>query len=64
MLNDDILVGMKEICCFLRVSRRVVNRWMKEYPDMPIVKDGQRMAVAGDLAEWQRRHIKRRTVSR
>ena len=60
MSNDDILVGMKEICCFLKVSRRVVNRWMEESPDIPIAKDGQLMANAVDLAEWQRRHIKRK----
>lgn len=60
MSNDDILVGMKEISEFLRVSRRVVNRWIKESPDIPIVKDGQMMAVVSDLKEWQRLHVRRK----
>jgi hypothetical protein len=60
MSNEDILVGMKEISSFLKLSRRVINRWMLEYPDIPIIKDGQLMANAVDLAEWQRRHVQRK----
>lgn len=62
MGNDDILVGMKEISGFMRVSRRVVSRWIKECPDIPITKDGQFMAHAGDLAEWQRRYVGKKRV--
>lgn len=60
MSNDDILVGMKEISGFMRVSRRVVKRWIEECPDIPITKDGMFMAHAIDLAEWQRRHVSRK----
>ncbi len=60
MSNDDILVGMKEICSFLKVSRRVVSRWMEECADIPIAKDGQLMANAVDLGEWHRQHVKRK----
>lgn len=62
MSNEDILVGMKEIAGFLKVSRQVVYRWMDENQDIPIAKDGQLMANALDLADWQRRHVQRRKM--
>jgi len=58
MSNDDILVGMKAISGFLKVSEKVVRRWMVECPELPIVKDGQLLANARDLSEWQRERIK------
>lgn len=60
MSNNDILVGMKDITQFLKVSRRVVSRWMEENPEIPIIKDGQLMANAVDLAEWHRQHVLRK----
>lgn len=57
MSNENILVGMKEIAGFLKVSRQVVYRWRDENQDIPIAKDGQLMANALDLAEWHRRHV-------
>jgi hypothetical protein len=58
MSNEDILVGMKAIAGFLKVSEKVVRRWMVECPELPIVKDGQLLANARDLSEWQRERIK------
>lgn len=59
MSNDHILVGMKEITEFLKVSRAVVRRWMTDHPDIPIAKDGQLMANAEDLSAWHREHVRR-----
>lgn len=57
MSNDDILMGMKEISGFLKVSRRVVSRWMAEYPDIPIIRDGGLHSNAALLGEWHRKHV-------
>lgn len=60
MSNDDILVGMKEICAYLKVSRRVVNRWMREHPDIPIRRDGGLHSDASLLRDWRRRLVEHR----
>jgi len=60
MSNDNILIGMKNISTFLKVSEKVVRRWINDCPEIPIIKDGQLMASTVDLAEWQRQHILRR----
>lgn len=60
MSNDNILIGMKNISTFLKVSEKVVRRWINDCPEIPIIKDGQLMASTVDLAEWQRQHILRK----
>lgn len=60
MSNDNILIGMKDISTFLKVSEKVVRRWINDCPEIPIIKDGQLMASTVDLAEWQRQHILRK----
>lgn len=60
MSNDDILIGMKNICAYLKVSEKVVRRWINDCPEIPIIKDGQLMASTIDLADWQRQHILRK----
>jgi len=54
MSNDDILVGMKAIAGFLKVSRQVVYRWMDEYPEIPIRKDGMLFSNSSELSDWHR----------
>lgn len=55
--NSDVLVGMKEIAAFLKVSRSVVYRWMAEYPEMPIHRKGKLFADVSELSGWQRQFI-------
>jgi len=59
MSNDNILVGMKAITAFLKVSDKVVRRWMAEHPDMPITKDGQLLSHAVELDTWYRARFTR-----
>jgi hypothetical protein len=57
MKHDEILVGMKEISGYMKVSERVVRRYVERYPDIPIKKDGQWVSHAQELSEWFRRHV-------
>lgn len=58
MTNNEVLVGMKEISGFLRVGPKVVKRWMAEYADMPVVRDGNHLhSNAGLLAAWHRNFV-------
>jgi len=38
MGDDTILMGMKEIAAFLRISAPTVLKWHREYEDFPIRK--------------------------
>jgi hypothetical protein len=51
----DILVGMKSICDFLRVSEATVIKWRREYDDFPVKKNGQLTSSRAALNEWSRR---------
>lgn len=48
----DILVGMKAICDFLRVSEATIIKWRKEYEDFPIKKNGQLTGTRAALQKW------------
>lgn len=50
----DILVGMKSICDFLRVSEATVLKWRREYDDFPVKKNGQLTSSRAALNEWSR----------
>jgi hypothetical protein len=48
----DILVGMKAICEFLRVSDATVIKWRKEYDDFPVKKNGSLTSSRTALNKW------------
>ena len=48
----DILVGMKAICDFLRVSEATVIKWRREYDDFPVKKNGQLTSSRAALNKW------------
>lgn len=56
--NDDVLIGMQEICDFTRVGRRTIKRWVRDYQDVPIRNDGQYWADKEALRDWQRRYAR------
>jgi len=52
VLEADILVGMKAICDYLRVSEATVIKWRAEYDDFPVKKNGQLMSSRSALNTW------------
>jgi hypothetical protein len=50
----DILVGMKAICYFLRREEHVVRKWMSDYDDFPVKKNGQLISSKSALNDWSR----------
>jgi hypothetical protein len=55
--NDAVLIGMKEIAAFLKVSRRKVMEWRHKYTDMPIYTESSGSMLCADkelLSTWQR----------
>lgn len=55
--NDAVLVGMKEIAAYLRVSEHTVRLWRSRYPDMPVFAETPGARVCADketLGRWQR----------
>jgi hypothetical protein len=60
--NDAVLIGMKEIAAFLRVSRRKVVEWRHRYSDMPIYTERTGSLLCADkelLSVWQRKLFSR-----
>lgn len=55
----DILVGMKAICGFLRVSEATVIKWRQQYDDFPVKKNGQLTSSRAALNEWSRQLFSR-----
>jgi transposase len=56
--NEAVLVGMKEVAAFLRVSEFTVRGWMEKYADMPVYQERPGARLCADkeaLATWQRR---------
>jgi hypothetical protein len=61
--NDAVLIGMKEIACYLRVSEKKVVEWRAKYPDMPVFSEGKGARLCADkerLGTWQRQLFCRR----
>ena len=52
--NADILVGMKAICSFLKVSEATITKWRNEYDDFPVKKCGQLISSKTALNTWSR----------
>ena len=48
----DMLRGMKAICDFLRMSEATVLRWMREYENFPVKKNGNYISNRTKLNEW------------
>ncbi|ADW16394.1 putative terminal protein TpgA2 [Desulfobulbus propionicus DSM 2032] len=56
--NEAVLIGMKEVAAFLRVSERTVRGWMEDHSDMPVYQERPGARICADkeaLASWQRR---------
>lgn len=48
----DVLRGMKAICDFLRMSEATVLRWMREYDNFPVKKNGSYISSRAKLNSW------------
>lgn len=59
MTNSEVLVGMKDISGFLRVGPKVVNRWMAQYKDFPVIRDGygRLYSNAVALSAWHQNFV-------
>jgi len=53
----DMLRGMKEICNFMRMSEATVLKYIKEYDDFPVKKNGQFISSRTALNEWARKVV-------
>lgn len=60
MNNENILIGMKQITGYLKVSEKVVRRWMATDNKIPIAKDGQLISHAQELDSWCRERVTRK----
>lgn len=56
----DVLRGMKEICDFLRMSDATVLKWMREYDDFPVKKNGNYISSRNRLNEWYQVYLANR----
>lgn len=56
----DILRGMKAICAFLGMSEDTVLRWMREYDDFPVKKNGQLISSRKKLNKWYQDYLESR----
>lgn len=48
----DMLIGMKAICSFLRMSEATVLKWLREYDDLPVKKNGVYISSRIKLNAW------------
>ena len=55
----DLLVGMKEICQFLRMSECTVIKWIREYEDFPVKKNGSYVSSRTRLNIWFQGYLDR-----
>ena len=56
--NDAVLIGVDEVCQFMRLGRTKVCELRRRYADLPIVQEsarGQWVADREALREWLRR---------
>ena len=53
----DILRGMKAICGFLGMSENTVLRWMNEYDDFPVKKNGGFLSSRKKLNAWYQSYL-------
>jgi hypothetical protein len=55
----DVLRGMKAISGFLSMSEATVLRWMREYDDFPVKKNGQLISSRSRLNAWYQAYLER-----
>lgn len=56
-VEADLLVGMKAICTFLRMSEATVLKWHREYDDFPVKKNGGYVSSRHKLNIWFQRYL-------
>lgn len=56
----DVLRGMKAICDFLRMSEATVQKWMKEFDNFPVKKNGGLISSRKKLNEWYRWYLEQK----
>lgn len=59
VLEADLLVGMKAICSFLRMSEATVIKWQREYDDFPVKKNGGYVSSRYKLNIWFQNYLER-----
>jgi hypothetical protein len=59
-LDTDILIGMKAICSFLRMSEATVLKWLREYDDLPVKKKGVYISSRVKLNAWFHEYLERK----
>jgi hypothetical protein len=57
--ESDLLVGMKSICSFLRMSEATVLKWLREYDDFPVKKNGGYVSSRYKLNIWFQNYLER-----
>lgn len=55
----DMLIGMKAICSFLRMSEATILKWMREYDDFPVKKNGVCISSRLKLNTWFQAYLER-----
>jgi hypothetical protein len=56
----DLLVGMKAICDFMRLSEPTIMKYCREYDDFPVKKNGSYLSSRSGLNTWFRDFVKSR----
>lgn len=57
--DADILVGMKAISSFLRMSEATILKWLREYDDFPVKKNGFYVSSRRKLNVWFQGYLER-----
>ncbi len=58
-LDADMLVGMKAICSFLRMSEATVIKWTRDFEDFPVKKNGGYVSSRHKLNIWFQAYLER-----
>jgi hypothetical protein len=58
-MDTDLLFGMKSICSFLRMSEATVLKWLREYEDFPVKKNGGYVSSRRKLNIWFQGYLER-----
>ena len=57
--ESDLLVGMKSISSFLKMSEATILRWLQEYDDFPVKKNGNYISSRTRLNTWFQAYLGR-----
>lgn len=58
-VEADMLVGMKAICSFLGMSEATVLKWLREFDDFPVKKNGGYVSSRHKLNIWFQAYLER-----